>query len=564
MEVSWENPSAAIWSPDGAAFTYVAGQPGDRRVFVRYLNSPTPLILTHDPRDWSVAGWSPDGKHVVAKAANPAGSNTTALFSIPVFGGDPVPIMTLETPRLILRVSPDGKALAAVGYDNNSKLSVYTASPVGAPLEAYAPAPFETVGSFNTPMAAFDPDGRSLTLIVDVVGGRQAWRLPYPAGKEAPRRILANLTTLGDTPRWAWFPDGRNGFLSSTDDRGEHLWLAGIHSGPRQRVMTGISSEAESQPALSPDGKQLLFRKSRADSMIVSASLSDATVQRQISSEVNTGMPAWALHQQEFVYDSGRNGAPGIWMRGDGWDRPIVTPQSFPAGTTNGFVTPTLSPGADRVVYGRIDNQQRYHIWISSVSGGPPVRLTNEKDAVERGGAWSPDGTSVVYWDYRDGIASLMLAKTTGEAAPVVLRQRVADPLPDWSRDGQWISFLTFDKDGLYWSIISPDGKTERRIGEPHTLQMAFSADSKRLYGIRSEADRCVLYSIDMASKEEKTIGSISKDFSPSSYSNPGIRLSLAPDGKSILYPTIRRSSSLWMLEGFDQPGWLDWLREAL
>jgi len=50
----------------------------------------------------------------------------------------------------------------------------------------------------------------------------------------------------------------------------------------------------------------------------------------------------------------------------------------------------------------------------------------------------------------------------------------------------------------------------------------------------------------------------------PISYSNPGIRLSLSPDGKSILYPSIRRTSSLWMMEGFDRPGWVDQLREML
>jgi hypothetical protein len=93
---------------------------------------------------------------------------------------------------------------------------------------------------------------------------------------------------------------------------------------------------------------------------------------------------------------------------------------------------------------------------------------------------------------------------------------------------------------------------------------MTFSADSKRLYGIRVDQDRRTLYSLDIATKEEKTIGEIGKDFTPSSYNNPGVRLSLSPDGKSILYPALRVSSSLWMLEGFDQPGWLDQLREMM
>jgi hypothetical protein len=50
-----------------------------------------------------------------------------------------------------------------------------------------------------------------------------------------------------------------------------------------------------------------------------------------------------------------------------------------------------------------------------------------------------------------------------------------------------------------------------------------------------------------------KNIGELARDFVPRSVLNPGMRLSLAPDGKSILYPVVRDSSSFWMLEGFEQ-----------
>jgi Tol biopolymer transport system component len=346
-------------------------------------------------------------------------------------------------------------------------------------------------------------DGGWITLVLDVVGGRQVWKLPYPQGKESPERILKGLNTLGATPRWSWFPGGRSGIISSTDEHGEHLWIAGIHSGLRQRVMTGTSSVSESEPALSPDGKKLLFVQSRADYAIISASLSDATVKRLISSEVPSGMPAWALHRQEFVYESHRDGSPAIWMRDEGWDRPVVAIQAFPAGSTNGFATPALSPSADRLVYTRVDNHQRYQDWISSISGGPPVRLTNETDVVERGGSWSPDGASIVYWEYRNGVASLMLVRSTGEAAPITLRQHIGDPLPEWSRDGQWISFLD-PAAGVGWSIVSSDGKTVRSFGQPDTIQMTFSADSKRLYGIRVESDRCALYRSTLLAKKRR------------------------------------------------------------
>ena len=560
IEVSWENPSATYWSPDGKAFAYSAGTVGNRRLFLRYLNSPTPVPLTRSEEFLDPAGWSADNKRVFFVGKRPLGTDSPyTLFSVPVFGGEPDVVMPMDQRFIRLRVSADGKALVAIRFDENRKLSVHTASPVGSMLKRYAPAPFETATWSNTPDAQFSRDLQSITLIVDALDGRQVWKLPYPAGQRTPERIFSSVPYVS-FGGWSSFPDGRSGIWSL----GGHLRLAGLRSGVGEAVTAGISSESQSQPALSPDGRQLLFKQSRTDYMIVSASLSDASVERVISSEAVTGMPAWGAHRKAFVYVSERSGSSAIWMRGEDGDRPIVTADPLPSGATNLFMLPALSPQADRVLYTRgSGGSENQFNWIASLSGGPPVRLTNGKDVIERGGSWSMDGTRIVYWQFRNGSVSIMLVRTTGEATPAVLVDKAGLPLPEWSPDGQWIKF--FDaQGGAGWSVISPDGKTLRSYGEPNTIDMTFSADSKRLYGIRVEADRRTLFSLDIATKEVKTIGEIGKDFTPSSYSNPGIRLSLSPDGKSILYPATRRSSSLWMMEGFDQPRWVDQLREMM
>jgi Tol biopolymer transport system component len=276
-------------------------------------------------------------------------------------------------------------------------------------------------------------------------------------------------------------------------------------------------------------------------------------------------MPAWASHRNAFVYASDRSGSPGIWMRSEDGDRPIVTNDVFAAGSKDSLFLPTLSPQADRVLYTRGSGGSNDQFdWISSLSGGPPVRLTNAKDVIERGGSLSPDGARIVYWQFRNGYVSVMLVKTAGEATPAVLCEKAGLPLPEWSPDGKWIKFIDARSPVAGWTLMSPDGKTARSYGEPNTVDMTFSADSQRLYGIRVEPDRRTLFSLDIATKQVKTIGEIGKDFEPSSYNNPGIRLSLSPDGKSVLYPARRSSSSLWMMEGFTQPGWVDELREML
>jgi eukaryotic-like serine/threonine-protein kinase len=561
IEVSWENPSGGYWSPDGKAFAYGAGGVGGRRLFLRYLNSPTPVALTRNADLWAPVGWSPDSKRVLVVGKNPHGADSPyTLLSVPVFGGEPDVVMPMDNRFILLRVSADGKALVALRFDENRKLEVYTASPAGSALKRYTPAPFETNTWSNQPYAQFSPDLRSITLTVDALDGRQVWKLPYPAGQKTPERVFRSVpeNAFGG---WSWFPDGRSGLWAF----GGHLWVAGIRSGVREAVTAGISSESQSQPALSPDGRRLLFTQSRRDYMILSASLSDASVERVISSEVATGMPAWASHRKAFVYASERSGSSAIWMRGEDGERPIVTADSFPSGAKRGLILPTLSPQADRVLYTRGSGGSNDQFnWISSLSGGPPVRLTNAKDVIERGGSWSPDGGQIVYWQFRNGSVSIMVVRTTGEATPVVLCKKAGLPLPEWSPDGQWIKFVDARTASAGWTLSSPDGKTLRNYGEPNTIDMTFSADSKRLYGIRVEPDRRTLFSLDIATKQVKTIGEISKDFTPASYSNPGVRLSLSPDGTSILYPATRIASSLWMMEGFDQPGWVDQLREMM
>lgn len=100
--------------------------------------------------------------------------------------------------------------------------------------------------------------------------------------------------------------------------------------------------------------------------------------------------------------------------------------------------------------------------------------------------------------------------------------------------------------------MSSPDGNTERALGLSDAIEMTFSNDSSRLFGIQPEQGRGRLFSFDLATMKVKTIGELARDFIPQAGLNPGMRLSLAPDGKSILYPVLRVSSSLWMLEGYE------------
>lgn len=153
----------------------------------------------------------------------------------------------------------------------------------------------------------------------------------------------------------------------------------------------------ESFPAVSPDGKRILFLEQASEYRIVGASLKDASLRTWIRSQRTTGMPLWAAKGERFVYETSSHGEDEIWLHeSDSAERPVLTQSAFPPGTGSRFGKPALSPDGGRLAVRQIPPKGQNAIWIASVDGGTPVRLTNDSGN-ELMGAWSPDGARIVY-----------------------------------------------------------------------------------------------------------------------------------------------------------------------
>jgi hypothetical protein len=82
---------------------------------------------------------------------------------------------------------------------------------------------------------------------------------------------------------------------------------------------------------------------------------------------------------------------------------------------------------------------------------------------------------------------------------------------------------------------------------------MGFDAAGKRLYGMRADSGKNLLFWIDTTSGSETVVGGAGPGNLPGSELNPALLLSLAPDGKSFLYGTSTGKENLWMLSGFSK-----------
>ncbi len=174
-------------------------------------------------------------------------------------------------------------------------------------------------------------------------------------------------------------PDSRRIVMSlqAGPDQGLQLWLADLEAGTRHALTSGTTGSHGA--AVSPDGQRMIVAEDSGSYDVITMDLTTAAARTLISTARNELMPAWAAADQALVYVTDRSGPPAIWLRrGDNPDRPVVTFRDFPAGSTQWFMGPAISPRGDRVVYTRIEAGTSARLWISAVSGGTPIQLTDD------------------------------------------------------------------------------------------------------------------------------------------------------------------------------------------
>jgi serine/threonine protein kinase/Tol biopolymer transport system component len=559
------NPGGAVWAPDGKAFAYAQNTGGKQQMYIRYLDSPTASALGEpSPAAYPLA-WTPDSRRIFFLAQDLTQSKQKfVVSSIAAVGGEADSITSIGEIVALPSISPDGKTMAMFRKGEDGLYNLYTSSPVGSPDRKYAPAPFATKAVFNGATVQFSPDGRKILLtLTNQVHENLSWLVPFPAGNGAPRVVLKRVpNTTAGTLSVAWMPDSRHVVLDHNLTAGapNHISVADTESDALEPLTSGISNEVDAR--VSPDGRKLLFTSIARDEDIVSAALDGSSVSRLIETSRSESMPAWASNVRRLIYVTDRNGPPEIWVRReDGSDHPLVTPKDFPNIPIRWFTAPTLSPDGNRAIYVALPIGGNPRLWISSLNGGSPIPLTSSDPGTtsEWSGAWSPDGNRFVYLNSADGKPSLMIARTSGQAVPARIADAGGDFIPNWSSDGQW---LTLRRD--QWILVSPDGKNTKPIGDFATRHLTFSRDSKTLYGINPVPPNGQnLFSIDIATNKLTVIKDLGAENAPYSNWGPGIRFSLSPDGKSMVYGvrSPRTQSSLWMLEGFARPSFLETLR---
>jgi serine/threonine protein kinase/WD40 repeat protein len=543
---SGANESSPVWSADGRSIAYTADVNGIRQVFVRDIQSPMSAEVTNSTSDCERPFWSPDGNKIFYFSAGAGGID--ALRSVGATGGSPEAVQDNASAASIAR---DGKTLAFLRTDSTGKepLSLWFSTLGGGSPRRYTAGPFAS-GKFQFGYIAFTPDGKALGVWLARWDGRsELWVLPYPEG--TPREPFS---LVQGTYPFSWMPDNR------------HIVFGGVVPGSMGADLQTIDTKRGSirplsmltrdalEASASPDGATIAFNAEESDFDLISVPLDGSAIRPLLATPRNELDPMWSPSGDQLVYSTDRTGTSQIWLKSprEGWERPLVTEKDFDQTWIASFGEPVFSPDGRRIAYSVVGDSG-HAIYISSVAGGKPVRLSTDTSD-QRSATWNADGAWIAYLQNINGSWTLVKAQSGGGAQPVVLRQGVLPAHPKWNRaTGHSIACMTGD--GL--TLISDDGKESRALSKDPWLVFGWSVDGTFLYGVKQLSDRRrQIVSLDVASLSEKVIGELPLPAAAELRS-----FSLSPDGKSFATSASRPRSSIWLLEGFRNPGLLGRLR---
>jgi len=554
--------ASPAWSPDGKTLAYVADVDGVLQVFQKSLSSPMRTQVTHARYDCRDPFWSPDGTRLyyISLARDREG-----LWSISAAGGEPELAMEDVSSASL---SPDGKTLAffreADPQQHLLSLKLWVSSPPGSAPSLYARPPFGEGKLFTQATVHFSPDGSKLGAWVSGPNGAghlsELWLLPL--GDGPPHRVPAPVADLPQVvAAFSWLPDSCNVVSALPRPRpGVHLWLT--DTGRETSRLVTSSGGWENSPAVSPDASTIAMTIQQADYDLYQLSVDRPSPSILLSTSRNEMDPASSISGDVMAFTTDRAGHEEIWLRsqkGD-FERPLVTAADFGAVPTYLLSAPAISPDGQRVAYNRV-GPEGDRIWITPVSGGPPIQLA-PGEYPQDGPSWSPDGASVAYEQGGAGVGSRQIAvvakRRVGSRAPAEVV--TSDILPtkgivQWAPDGAWIAYN--GQGGL--SAVSPDGKSKRVLSEQNWMAFTWSADGRRLYGIRLSDDfkHLTFTSFDIKSDTEHVL---SPNFMPLPVSEQPIRGLTRVSPTTFLTSVVKVRSDVWLLEGF-QPAPTTWDR---
>jgi tricorn protease len=439
-----------VWSRDGRLLAFASDRHGSMDVFVMPADgSAAPTRLTWADRGDTPFDFTADGSAVIFGSGRSESVRwMSGLYQVPVEGGTPA--RALDALGTHGRVSPDGGAMVFVRGATKWTRHGYRGSASRTPWLRTADGDFYQLSDFD-----------------------------------------------GDEDHPSWLDDHSLAILSSRSDR------KNVH---RLDLITG-----EATPLTNHQGTDVRAPRGAADGSLIAYEFEDAlwtvepesgqpsrltirvpadVVMDRIHRETSTsGASAFAIHPDGDL--------AAFIVEGDLWvteilskdEQEIAPPRTVQVTRTpEREEDPTWSPDGERILFTSAARGSR-DLWTASLASDDADWMTSfdfsleplvATTAEEQGGRFDPSGERIAYVH---GKGTLMTVEADG-TNPRTLFEHWSSMDFDWSPDGRWIAYSTYDShyNAEIWIIPAEGGDAFNVSRHPDDdLEPRWSPDGKRL-----------------------------------------------------------------------------------
>ncbi len=373
--------------------------------------------------------WSPDGKIIACAAGSNTGGRHMYVAEVRVDNGQERPISDGRW-ATVGRVSwmGDGSGLIIGAIEQSSWLAQvwYAPYPKGAPrritndLNGYGDV---TLTGDSHALVAVQSEAHVNVWLMNSNDANRARKITDSIGDG---KGLRGLT---------WTPDGRLVYVSRAS--GSHdIWLMD-QDGRNQTQLTTVETRAEFYPAVSPDGRYIVFVSTRTGtSNLYRYDLSTGD-QKQLTNGAGEEFPVVSSDGKWVIYTA--TGSVNFTL----WKVPIDGGELAQL-TDRLSQWPDVSPDGRKIAcWYRAEPQASWQIAVLPISGGAPERVLDVPPTAETPIPirWMPDGGGISFADTRDGASNIWRLPVDG-GAPKQLTSFTSDQISwfDWSRDGKQLA----------------------------------------------------------------------------------------------------------------------------
>jgi Tol biopolymer transport system component/DNA-binding winged helix-turn-helix (wHTH) protein len=437
--VAIAEPAGRIaFNGDGSLYAYVSNFSlalRESRIVVSDAASASPRVIAvrTPPESFLLTkpAWSPDGSRLAVFGVRESSPASPELVVVDAGSGRVVlakPIALIGVDSALWLHSGEGLVIAGRQHRTAARRLWEVSLPSGdlRPL---------TSDLSDYSLAGLSQPGHGLVAVRSEIA-RSIWTADLDQAGPA-RQVALNSGDLGGLEGIAWASAARLVYTAAESGNVD-LWSLDVRDGTRRQITSDPADDFH--PAVSADGRTVLFASNREGVPGIWTASTDGTNQRRLTSGADSRpsvSPDGVVVFQRGAVDT----TPfTLWRLPSDGSQPVHIAETH-------SMRPAVSPDGRWIAH-YLMTAEAWMLGVTPITGGPPARtLPISRTHADRVVRWSPDGLALAFIDGEGGASNIWVQSLSG-GRPRKLTNLSEGRMTtfDWSSDGRRLAWTRINE----------------------------------------------------------------------------------------------------------------------